>query len=223
MSKLDLHPPLLDYPSDVQSEALAPQLASFRAGPEAVRRLIVLVPTDSDYITATHRIWKLANHLHACVQFLGLCRDAAEEPGLRRQLITMSALVGDARVCTTLKVEIGTNWVQIVKRNYQVGDMIVCFAEQHTGLLHKPLSQILQANINAPVYILSGLPPQNLSHSHGLSQIMAWVGSIGIVVVFFLLQVRLTSLPQDWLQTMLLILSVLGEVCLIAGWNSLFP
>src|SRR5574341_597087 len=215
MNKLDLHPLSLIYPPDVQSDALTPQPASFSPGSEVARRVIVLTPSDSDYITATRRVWELANTLHARVQFLGLCRDAAEEPSLRRQLITMSALVQDGRVVAEAKVEIGTNWVDAVKTNYHIGDVIVCFAEQRVGLFHRPLSQILESNLGATVYILSGLYTSSTSRSNWLSQVIVWVGSFAILAGFFWLQVRISQLPQDPAQTVLLVLSAGVEIWLI--------
>jgi len=192
------------------------------SGPQPARRLIALVPDmESDYIPAIRRIWELANAQHARVQFLGLCKDAAKEPSLHRQLVTMSALVGDDKVSTEAKVEIGTNWVDIVKRNSQTGDMIVCFEEQRGGLLHRPLSQILESNLNFPVYILSGLYPQK-SKSNWLSQIMAWSGSIGIIIGFAILQLKIGQLPKDWFQNGLLIFSLIPELWLIWVWNRLF-
>src|SRR5262249_12473355 len=149
------------------------------------------------------------NAAGASVQFLGLCNDAAEEPSLRRGLVTLAALVYDGRISTEVKIETGKNWVSAVQSNYQMGDMIVCFAGQSTGLFHQPLSQILQTKLNLPMYILSDIQPQNVSRSNWLTQTAAWLGSIAIIVVAFLLQIRLTSLPQDWTQTTLLILSVI--------------
>jgi hypothetical protein len=189
---------------------------------EAARRLIVLIPADSDYNAVTHRVWELANTTGTHIQLLSLCKDAAQEPSLRRGLVTMAALVQDGKISAEAKVEIGTNWVDAVKRNYQTGDMIVCFAEQRVGLLHRPLNQILHSNLNAPVYILSGLYPQNLSRSNWFSQLLAWIGSIGIIAGSSILQIRIISLPQDWAQTTLLIISVMVEIWLIGGWNSLF-
>lgn len=186
-----------------------------------VRRLIVLVPADSDHDTATHRVWELANASEARVQFLGLCKDVAQEPGLRRRLATVASLLQDGKITAEAKVEIGTNWVDIVKRNYQTGDVIVCSAEQRTGLLNRPLSQILQSSLNTPIYILSDQQPQNLPRSNWFPQVMAWAGSIGIIIASTFLQIQITILPQDWAQTTLLILSVIGEAWLIWGWNSL--
>ena len=188
----------------------------------SVHRLIVLIPANIDYSATTRRIWELANAIGARILFLSLCRDIAQEPSLRRELVMISALFQNGRVFAEAKVEVGTNWVDAVKRNYQVGDMVVCFAEQRAGLLHRPLSQILEANLNVPIYILSSLSTQNISQSNWLSQLLAWLGSIGILVGFSLLQIRITLLPQDWAQTTLLILSVMGEVWSIWGWNSLF-
>jgi hypothetical protein len=184
--------------------------------------LIVLVPADADYTAATRRVWELAIATGAGVQFLGLCKDAAQEPSLRRQLVTMSALVQDARVSTDMKVEVGTNWVQVVKRNYRAGDMIVCFAEQRAGLMQKPLSQILESNLNATVYILSGLYQPDRLRSNWLSTIFLWSGFFGIIVGFFLLQVNIDPASKDWVHTTTLMLSIPVEFWLIWVWNSLF-
>ena len=181
-------------------------------------RFVVLIPADADYGATAHRVWELAHAAGARVQFLGLCRDAAQEPGLRRGLVTLAALVYDGRIATEIKIETGTNWLRTVRSNYQSGDVIVCPAEQRAGILRKPLSQILQAKLNVPVYILSNLQPQK---SNWASQVLAWAGSIAIIAVAFLLQIRVTALPQDWAQTSLLILLVVVEFWLVGGWNNL--
>jgi hypothetical protein len=194
-------------------------------GSKPAHRLIVLVPDmESDYIPAIRKIWELANSQHARIQFLGLCKNTAKEPGLHRQLITMSALsalVGGDEVSTEAKVEIGMSWVDVVKRNSQTGDMIVCFEEQRAGLLRRPLSRILEASLNFPVYILSGFYPQK-SKSNNLSQVMVWSGSIGIVICFAILQVKIVQLPKDWFQNVLFIFSIIPEFWLILVWNNLF-
>jgi hypothetical protein len=100
--------------------------------------------------------------------------------------------------------------------------LLVCFADQRAGLLRQPLSQVLQEKLSAPVYLLAGSSPQDLSRLNWLSQSLVWAGSIGIILGSAILQIRITSFQQDWVQTTLLILSVIGEVWLILGWNSLF-
>jgi hypothetical protein len=210
MIKLDTNPTSLTYPIDSHE------------GLETIHRLIVLVPTDWDSHAVTRQLWKLARTLGAHIQFLGLYKEAEQEPGLRRGLVTIASLLQDDGVCVDVRVELGTDWVEAVKRNYQSGDMIVCFAEQRTGLLKRHLSQILRSNLKATVYVLSGSHLQTPTRPNWLSQIMIWIGLLAIIVLAFLLQIRITSLPQDWAQSSLLILSVIGEIWLIWFWNSLF-
>lgn len=222
MNKLDEQHPSLTYPSDFSALQLPKEIISVNAAFEPAGCLIILMPANADHTLATKRIWKLAMTTGMPVQFIGLCKDRSQEPRIRRDLVTMSALIRDGRVGAEAKIEIGTDWVKVVKQNVQPGDMVVCFAEQRTGLFQRPLSQILQSNLTAPVYILSGLCCQDVSEQNWLLQILGWIGSLGIIGGSFLLQIRIVSLPDNWAQAALLILSVLGEISLIWGWNSLF-
>jgi len=114
MNKLDVSPP-----------ALTVSPASF-SSLEPVRRLIVLVPTlEADLILVTRRVWELANTTDAHVQFLGLYSDPSQEPSLRRELVTMSAMVNDGRVSAEADAVFGKDWVDVVKTYYQAGDMVV--------------------------------------------------------------------------------------------------
>jgi hypothetical protein len=131
-------------------------------------------------------------------------------------------MVADDHRSVESKVEFGKNWLNVVKSNWREGDEIVCFAEQHTGLMKKPLSQMLEANLNATVYVLSGLYLPDSSRPNWLPGAMAWAGSIGLLAGFFWLDVRIAQMPQDWAHTSLLYLSLLIEVLLIWAWNSIF-
>lgn len=188
---------------------------------ESAHRLIVLIPADSDYTSATRRISELANASGAQVLFLGLCKDAARELSLRRELAILTALLRHARVYAEAKVEIGTNWIDVVKINFKEGDVIVCLADQRTGFFRGLLSQILESRFSASVYILSNLYPQK-SKSKVLSQVIAWLGFIGIIISFGLLQAQVVQLPEGWLQSILLMLSIIPEFWLIWIWNNLF-
>lgn len=223
MNKLDLRPSTLtqhvDLPSDIS--ALQNHAADVSLGQG--QRLLVLIPADVDYSAITRQIWELAKATTSTgIQLLSLCKDIIEEPSLRRGLATMCALIQEGGVPAEAKVEIGADWVDMIKRNYQKGELVVCFAEQRAGLLQRPLSQILQSNLNIRVYILSGAGAQSKPRTNWFSQIMVWTGSVGIIVGSFLLQARITLLPQDWAQTTLLIFSVVGEIWLIWVWNNLF-
>jgi len=211
MNKLDVSPPALRA-----SPASFPDL-------QPASRLIVLVPSlEVDSTALTRRVWELANSTDAHIQFIGLYSDPAQEPGLRRELVTMSAMVNYGRVSAEADAVFGKDWVDVVKTHYQAGDMVVCFAEQRAGMSRKPLSQILQSDLNVPLYILSGLYPQNDSRSNWPSQIAAWTGSIAIILGLLVFQAKIDHLGKDWTHTVLLLLSIPFEIWLIWAWNSLF-
>ena len=212
MNKLDVSPHALEFSP-----------ASF-SRPQPARRLIVLVPeAEVDTALTARKIWELANALECRVQFLGLSKDAAHEPGLRRQLVTLSAMVGGGGILVESKIELGNNWLSVVKPDFHEGDVIVCFAEQHPGFARKPLNQILESNLNATIYMLTDFrQPEDHLRSSWVLNAMAWAGSIGIILGFLWLQSKLTQFPADWAHTALLYISLFAEAGSIWAWNSLF-
>jgi hypothetical protein len=196
--------------------------ATPRSDTESARRLMVLVPClEVDLTAVTRRVWELADGTGAHIKFLGLCNDAVQEPSLRRALVTMSAMVNYDNVSAETEVIVGRDWLGAVKSRCHPGDMIVCIEEQRTGLLRKPLSQILQSDLDVPLYILSGLYPQNDSRSNWPARPAAWIGFIAILLGFFVLQIKIVHLANAW-TIVLELLSTVVEFCLIWVWNSLF-
>lgn len=194
---------------------------AFAQAAEGVRQLIVLLPDDLDSMAAIRRVWEWAYAAGARVLLLSLCEDAAREPSLRRRLVRMVSLLQNGNVSAESKIDYGTSWVETVKRNSHPGDVIVCFAGQRAGLWNRPLSQILQARLANPVYIVSDLSPQNPPRPNWTPQLLAWAGSIGIIAGGFAVQVQIVSLFGNEVETTLLILSILAEAWLLGVWNSL--
>jgi hypothetical protein len=191
------------------------------SNPERSRRLIVLISLDSDCTLLTRRICRLASETSSTIQLLGLCKNPIHELTLRRELATVSALIRDAKVYVEAKVEIGSDWLAIIKQNYQEGDMIVCISDQPVGIRQRPLSHILESQLKAPIYILSDTKSTQ-SQSSFVSRIIAWSGCFAILIGFFILQAQLVQLPNDWFQSVLFILLLIPELGLILLWNSLF-
>lgn len=187
-------------------------------------RLIVLVPDfEADTAIAARKIREVAKALESRVQLIGLSKDALHEPGIRRRLATLSAMVEDSSIFVESKVELGASWLNAVQPHWHQGDVIVCFTEQHSGHWNKPLHQILQANLNTTVYVLSGIQVQKDNSGAGwLSNVMAWTGSIGILLGFFWLQVKLAQPSQPSIHAILLYASVIVEGGSIWVWNNLF-
>ena len=221
MNKLHLQPPRA-YQANAESVVSTFPPDSVHPTLEASRRLVVLVPIEADDTVAMRRIWELAHTLNSQILFLGLCSNEAQESSLRRRLITLCAMAQDGKIQAEGRIETGSNWVHAVRSNVRDGDMIVCFDEQNAGLRRRPLSQVLESSLRTPVYILSDLSPRAQTLSSWLSRLAAWAGLAAIVAGVFLIQIQIVNVTVGWLQTILLIGSVLAELWLIWIWNSLF-
>jgi hypothetical protein len=216
MNKPNLHPSMT---LQTEHPAIVSTFPAFPA--EEARensRLIVLLPEDVDCNSARQRILELARAGNRHIQLLGLSTDSAEALGFRRRLVTMASLIQDGTTHVEATVSPGTNWVDAVRNVYQRGDVIVCFGEPRTGLLYRPLSQVLESSFRTTVYILSDLALPKPT-SHPLAQITTWLGFLVIVLGFGFLQAQIVQLPGGWLQSILLILSILPEFWLIWVWN----
>ena len=189
---------------------------------ETGRLILVVPPGEVDLNALTARIWELAKAAGARVSLLGLYDHPAQELELRRRLATMSAMVNSSEVRADAEVVRGNDWVTAVRSRLRSGDMVVCCAEPGGGSMAKPMRQILESNLDAPVTILSGLTPEEKAPSKWGAQILAWAGSLGILVGFFWLQIRMDQMPKDIGRTLLLLLTIPVEVWLIWIWNSLF-
>jgi hypothetical protein len=134
----------------------------------------------------------------------------------------MSAMVKDDNISTETDILFGKDWLAVVKSRSRPGDMVVCFAEQHANGSSQTLGRILQTNLEAPLYIVSGLRPDNKADSNWLAQFVAWSGSIALIFGFFLLQVKIDHIGKDWTHLTLLLLTIPAELWLIWMWNNLF-
>jgi hypothetical protein len=211
MNKLDISP---------HTFTLSP---ASHADPSPAPRLIVLFPTsETDTPDLEHRIWEIARSLNLNVLLLGLTTDFAEEAQLRRKLITMAAVIKDPNVSTDILIEHGNDWVRQVRKIWQTGDVVACYAGQKVGLMRKPLDQILRSDLEATIYFLSDYKPTANPNSTFISQAASWVGSLAIIGGFLWAEVWIVQLPQDWAHTALIYVCVLVEFALIYLWNSLF-
>ncbi|MFN8381893.1 MAG: hypothetical protein U0V02_08145 [Anaerolineales bacterium] len=207
---------------DVSTPSMTVSTASF-SNLQPARRLIVLVPSlELDPTPLVRRVWELAKAKGVHVQFLGLYSDPSQESSLKRELITMAAMIRDENVSAGADAIFGKDWVDVVRSRAQADDTVICLAEHRVGLSHRPLSQILQSELQVSLYILSDLYPHSNSRSKLPSQIAVWIGSAAIIFGFSLLQIKMDPLAKDWAHTALLLISILVELWMIWGWNSLF-
>jgi hypothetical protein len=167
------------------------------------------------------RLWELAEATGANIRLVGLCSDPDQEPGLRRTLVSMAAMVNYGQISAEVESVISKDWITAIQSRCQPGDMVVCLEEKPAGVLRKPLDQLLQPVLSVPLYILSGLSYQTDSPANARSQTVAWIGFLAIILGFLVLQVKIYQFASDW-QTMLEITSTAVEFWALWKWNRLF-
>ncbi|MGE5379011.1 MAG: hypothetical protein ACM3XO_28470, partial [Bacteroidota bacterium] len=143
------------------------------------------------------------------------------ESSLRRTLVKMAAMVNYDHVSAQTEVIFGTDWMKAVKSRCQPGDMVVCVDHEQYGVQKKPLPEILQPDLDVPLYILPGFDPQNNSSLWWMAQAVAWTGFIVLILGFSLLQVKIILLATSW-TIFLELLTTAVEFWLILVWNHLF-
>jgi len=102
------------------------------------------------------------------------------------------------------------------------GDMIVIRAKEELDTKGRSIRQELTSRFHAPIYVLSGLKHPWKGLSTLMSQLVLWLGAIGIMAAFFWMQAKIDQLPKDWAYTTLFVVSVIVELGLLLLWNSLF-
>jgi hypothetical protein len=204
-----------------KQQALTPSYSALSETRSTHRLVVPISSPDVDIPIIARRIWDLARALQADVKFIGLCTDPSQEPGIRRAIVTMTAMVKSTNVSADMEIILGKDWGKAVKSSCHRGDMVVCLDGQQTVALRKPMSQLLQAELNVPLFIFSSGKDQTSSRSNKKYQIVAWIGFVAIIIGFLLLQIKILQLPDDW-TIILEIVSTAIEFWLIWGWNSLF-
>lgn len=187
---------------------------------KSTRRLVVPIQNpEADPAAITQRLWKLAKAHSAAVKLVGLCQDTTQESYMRRTTVTMATMLNYANVTTDIEIVPGKDWVNAVKSSCRAGDMVVCWNDGPTGLLRKPFSQLLQSELDVPIYVLSGADSLSKSRSNWMSQIAAWIGFAVIILSFLALQIKIYQLVSQWTITFEL-LSTAVEFWLISVWNN---
>ncbi len=189
---------------------------------EPVRVIVFLPQFEVDAALVAQKIRGLVNSTYSRVQLIGLCKDAAQESSLRRQMITLTAMMVQENIPVESKIEyIGIRSNKITS-NHCNKDLIVCFAQRQPAFGHNPLKQILESSSGASVYLISGLDhPDERPFSTWVSTALAWIGSIGIIFGFFFLQTRIAQFPRDPIYSSILYASVFAEAGTLWIWNSL--
>jgi hypothetical protein len=212
--------PVVEALPDVPARVGQLLLPAASALPPA-RRLVVLVPAGlKDDTALAQHIWSLAQPRGLPVLFVGHVQRVEDESALRRRLIFLAAVTRDNHaVSAQYRLAVQADWLALLRSLCQPGDLVICHAEQRA--LRQPLSQVLANRLGTPLYMLSGnCEPETGDLARLGRQMLFWAGALAVVAGFFWLQVNLQQQSQGWIQSLVLILSVLTEFGVLAAWNS---
>jgi hypothetical protein len=179
------------------------------------RRLLVLFPPfDINLPAFAQRVWELAKATGLHILLLAQFDEAQKESKLRRDVITLSAMLKNENILVESNVLFGRDLIHLIRNHLHKGDIVVRVAE------HKINS--LESQIDSQIYILSGLVPKKDSNSNLFLQLTSITGSLAIIVGFFFLQTRIIDLTKDGVRTLFLLISLPIGFGLLWAWNSLF-
>lgn len=186
--------------------------------------MIVLTPDhDVDEVKFARKIWELFSGKNLSIVFLGMVADPRYAPEARRRLTTLAAMTRDHQTHTETHVAYGRKWLCALGEIYQDGDWILCHEEQIevSGFqTERPLSELIVAAYQTPVYMLSGLYPEAIYiRSKALSKTLSWLIFSLMFVLFFFIELGINQHLAGWLKNTLSILAIFFQVLMIWIWN----
>jgi hypothetical protein len=185
------------------------------------RMLVLATSTDTDLSTTASRLVDIAGAYKCPILLIGLCADASQEPGLRRQLVTLAAMLQTTGASIETRIESDRNWLMAIDSILRPDDIVVCFGGKKSTMHQRLLEHFDGANSAAVVYLIREPSGHDIETPTWTSGALGWAGSIGIIVAFFWLQVNIGQAFSGATNTIALVLSILVEFFALLLWNSL--
>ena len=204
---------------------VAPVRAEAMPALQAKRLVVVLQEAEQEALLAS-RILELADARGLDILLVGIAHEPENEPQLRRKLVRIAAFIGDAsrgeamRRPAEIQMLHAPGWLDSLRCLVRDGDQLACGADWNTGGLRKPLNDVLGAGLMLPVYVFADLGPERAGGRNRLSNLFGWLLSLGSVVIFCLVGVRIVIETYGWLQSVLLLGGLVLEVGFIYFVNS---
>lgn len=225
-----IHDRLAHAPSNNQLRTAQPtpwtEADGERAGTQAaplIRRLVVLVPDAAmDQAEFANQVRGLAADRGLSVLLVAQHRTAEDAWAVRRNLVTLAALIGDPpQISTQLQVEAGRTWLQMIRSLLAPGDLVVCHREQTIGggwpWQRRSLVEQLRAELGAPICVLGGLVhTEAMEGETWPRRVAGWVIPLALIAGFSFVQVQIQSETTGWVTTALLCVTALVELALVA-------
>jgi hypothetical protein len=193
-----------------------------RAGSGAGRFIVLVPPDDSADLVLARRVWELAASRRTAVVYIGLAGDTSNELALRRRLPTLAGLTRDSRVPVDYHVQAGRDWIRTVRDHWRAGDVVACLSGHRARPGGELLSDVLSRAYPTSVWILTGLPEAEESAPVGgrLRGLAYALSLVAVIALFLVAQARIEVDTQGWVRSALLSASVVVELALLWGLQS---
>lgn len=185
-------------------------------------RLIVMIPTGNDLRQTLRWLRGSTRSLPSKILLLGVNSTGIDESVTKEQLeILASDLKNESRVIAT-GTATGPRWLSKVEQIVRNGDLLILFENGTANLGARTMVQEIKNRIRVPVLVIPNQHDPWFKRSKFRSQLVLWLGALGIMVGFFDVQLNLLQTPNNWTQTVLLCASVITEFFLLLWWNAFF-
>lgn len=212
-------------------------LASLKAAPAltilteddplpASKRLVVILPdADFDIASLPKRIWDLTAAGSRSVLLMIKPNNEEDQFYAQMNLTTLAAIIRDTHFEVQTQLVVGQSLEQAACQLAQAGDVFVCFAEQQVGgraiwgMQKRPLAESLAQATQQPVYTLEGAVREHASRLPAkLLNLLFMLVCLLILAAFFALEVWIDQNSSGTMNTVLMLLAVFVEVCIIGAF-----
>jgi hypothetical protein len=169
------------------------------------------------------RIATLALPHHLTVLFLAVIEIAKQEPAAYLRLANLSSLIGAYSIVSETRLVTRGNWIREVQEVLQVGDQIVCHAEQ--TIINQEMNQVLMSTalsvtLNVPIIIITGLykdmQPQQRTR---LSEVKWWGVALIIIIVWSGIMIFVSQTTSGWVESSLMLSVFIIGMVMVWFWN----
>ena len=185
-------------------------------------RLIVVASIIDQEPLLAARILPLARACGLDVVLFGLSAGALQEDQIRRRLALLAAFIRDAGVQVEIQIEHGGRWLGRLKDILGSGDILACPGAATPPGSSQSLVELLSSRLRLPVHVFDVSDPVEARERAFLPGLLPWILSIGVILGFLWLQIRISQSSDSGFSTLLLIALVPLEIALIWLCNSLF-
>ena len=186
--------------------------------------MILLPARNLDTLELARLISYILHQHKSNLVFLSVVEDSNEESYANEYMADLIELTSKLRVQVEQKIVCGENWITAVAMVWQVGDVVICPAEQSIAVNGKciPLGNAISQMSEIPVLMFTGYYHESpLLPRTRIAEIKWWSVALTIVALSSYSQAWILRNVRGWLNLVMFCLSFIVEITLIWIWNQI--